>query len=189
MPRQPRRTISSAQTFSALSTRRSSYPTWIIMFSSSFPYVIKVSDVGNRNVVQALLNSDRVLPVPHVVNDIAESLSSLFLRPEMLPLAPFYGLVTTQLLFVCDFESPFHISPNDAHRKIILLLAKRFLKKYYADNIFNEAMTYITRYVDETWGTRINFAGFENVLLQVIQRITIDYRIYLLPAETSIFFF
>jgi len=90
-----------------------------MMYSHSLPYAIKLSDLQNDAVVQALLGSDRVLPVPRVVDDIAESLRWL-LEDETFPLSPFYKVVVTQLLLVCDWQFIFHVDPYDAHYTIII---------------------------------------------------------------------
>jgi hypothetical protein len=138
MPHQPRRRQQNHQyplIFGPLSTRRSSYPTWVMMYSHSLPYAIKLSDLHNNAVVQALLGSERVLPVPCIVDDIAESLRWL-LEVEVFPLSPFYMLVVTQLLLVCDWQSPFYVHPYDAHYKIMLIVVKNFLWKYFARSFF-----------------------------------------------------
>ena len=62
--------------FSSLSTRQSSYPTWLVILSTPTPHVIKRSDLGNE-VADLLLLSYRAFPVPPMVNDIASALSWL----------------------------------------------------------------------------------------------------------------
>jgi hypothetical protein len=114
MPRQPRRRQQNHQyplIFGPLSTWRSSYPTWVMMYSHSLPYAIKLSNLQNNAVVQALLGSEHILPVPRIVDDSAESLRWL-LEDEVFPLSPFYKVVVTQLLLVCDWQSPFHVHPH-----------------------------------------------------------------------------
>ena len=152
MSRQPRRRQPDPHYplfFGPLSTQRSSYPTWVMMYSHSLPYAIKLSDLQNNAVVQALLGSERVLPVPRIVDDIAESLRWL-LEDEVFPLSPFYRLVVTQLLLVCDWQSPFHVHPYDAHYKIIWVVTKHFLQKYFDRSIFREGINLVTLHLRES---------------------------------------
>jgi len=178
MPRQPRRRQPNPQhplIFGQLSTRRSSYTTWVMMYSHSLPYAIKLSDLQNDAVVQALLGLDRVLPVPRIVDDIAESLRWL-LEDETFPLSPFYKVVVTQLLLVCDWQSIFHVDPYDAHYTIISIVAQRFLEKYFDRSIYREAINLVTLHLRESWGARITFGGFKNVLMEVLEMIYNNYR-------------
>jgi hypothetical protein len=189
MPRPPRRRQPNHQyplIFGPLSTRRSSYPTWVMMYSHSLPYAIKLSDVQNNAVVQASLGSDRVLPVPRIVDDIAESLRWL-LEDEVFPLSPFYKVVVTQLLLVCDWRSPFHVHPYDAHYKIISIVVKRFLQKYFDRSIFHEAINSVTLHLRESWGARITFGGFKNVLMEVLEMIFNNYCDDILSTVTCVF--
>jgi hypothetical protein len=188
MPCQPRRQQNHHYPliFGPLSTRRSSYPTWVMVYSHSLPYAIKLSDLHNNATVQALLGSDHVLPVPCIVDDIADSLSWL-LEVEVFPLSLFYRLVVTQLLLVCDWQSPFHIHPYDAHYKIILFVARNFLQKYFAPCIFHEAVDLVTIHLRESWGARITFGGFQNILMEVLEMIFNTYLVDILSTVTCFF--
>jgi hypothetical protein len=189
MPRQPRRRQQNHQyplIFGPLSTRHSSYPTWVMMYSHSLPYAIKLSNLQNNAVVQALLGSERVLPVPHIVDDIAESLRWL-LEDEVFPLSSFYKVMVTQLLLVCDWKSPFHVHPYDAHYKIISIVAKRFLQKYFDHSIFHEVIYLVTLHLRESWGARITFGGFKNVLMEVLEMIFNNYHDDILSTVTCFF--
>jgi len=48
---------------SSLTTRHSSYPTWVLVVSSPFPHVIRRTELGNE-VAQLLLSSNRGFEVP-----------------------------------------------------------------------------------------------------------------------------
>jgi hypothetical protein len=150
------------------------------------PYALKLSDLHSNATVQALLGSDRVLPVPSIVDDIVDSLSWL-LEAEVFPLSPFYRLVVTQLLLVCDWQSPVHIHPYDAHYKIILCVARNFLRRYFARCIFHEAVELVTSHLREFWGARITFGGFKNVLSEVVEMIFNNYRVDILSSVTCLF--
>jgi len=60
------------------------------------PVVIKTSDLHDTAAVQALLSSEQVLPVPSMVNDIAEALPWM-LEAENFPLPFAYKAVLLQL--------------------------------------------------------------------------------------------
>jgi hypothetical protein len=77
-----------------LSTRHSSYPAWVMFKSSPTPILIKTSNLGNNNAVQGLLGSDQILPVPPIVNDMAEALPWLL---EVNALQCFYQLLDSCL--------------------------------------------------------------------------------------------
>jgi hypothetical protein len=65
------------------------------MFKSSpTPILIKTSNLGNNNAVQGLLGSDQILPVPPIVNDMAEALPWLL---EVNALQCFYQLLDSCL--------------------------------------------------------------------------------------------
>jgi hypothetical protein len=65
--------------YSAMTTRRSSFPTWLLIVgrpSTHMPHLIKRADLGNE-VLHILISSNCALQVPPIVNDIAESLEWL----------------------------------------------------------------------------------------------------------------
>ena len=72
MPRNQRQQLQdhSPLLYSSLTTRHSSYPTWVLVVSSPFPHVIRRNELGNE-VAQLLLSSNRGFKVPPYVNDIA----------------------------------------------------------------------------------------------------------------------
>ena len=71
--------------YSSLTTRRSTYPTWVLVVSSHFPHVIRRTDLGNE-VAQLLLSSNRAFEVPPYVNDIAAAMPWL-LESAPIPLS------------------------------------------------------------------------------------------------------
>ena len=170
MPRQQwiqRRCLPPPLTYCPLSTRRSSYPSWVMLKGLSTPIVIKTSDLHSNEPVQVLLSSDQVFPVPSIVNDIAEVLSWM-LDVNNFPLQFAYLAVLFHLLHVCDWQSPLHTSPYDAHFKISLVVAERILWKAFHPVIISEVMDLICLHLIENWGARITFAGFQNILMDIL---------------------
>jgi hypothetical protein len=92
--------------------------------SSPTPILIKTLELRHNNAVQGLLGSDRILPVPPIVNDIAEAMSWLL---EVDFLQCVYRPVAKNLFLVCDWLSPDHINPYDAHLHISLVVANSIL--------------------------------------------------------------
>jgi len=180
-----RRCLPPPLTYCPLSTRRSSYPSWVILKGSSTPVVFKTSDLSN-DAVQALLHSDQVFPVPPMVNDIAEALPWM-LVVDNFPLQFSYQEVLFQLLHVCDWNSPLHISPYDAHFKISLVVAERILWKVFHPVIISEAMDLIRLHLIERWGARITFAGFQNILTEICGIIFNNYCVDILPTTVCLF--
>jgi hypothetical protein len=153
---------------------------------SSVPVVIKTSDLHDTAAVQALLSSEQVLPVPSMVNDIAEALPWM-LEAENFPLPFAYKAVLLQLYNLCDWRSELHISPYDAHLSIALVVADRILSKAYRPEIHREAMDLIYLYLTEHWGNRILFAGFKQILTDICTCIFNNYCVDLLPASITLF--
>ena len=75
MPRNQRQQLQdhSTQLYSSLTTRHSSYPTWVLVVSSPFPHVIRRTELGNE-VAQLLLSSNHAFQVPPYVNDISAAM-------------------------------------------------------------------------------------------------------------------
>ncbi len=121
-----------------LSTRHLSYPTWVVLKTSSMPVVIKTSDLRNNGAVQALIGSDRVFPVPSVVEDIAEALPWMW-ETDRYPLSLAYRSVLVNLLLVCDWQSPLHIDPYSAHFRITMVVVNNILCNAFHHHIIDEA--------------------------------------------------
>ncbi len=143
--------------------------------SLSTPVAIKTSDLHSNIAVQGLLSSDRVLPVPPIVNDIAGALPWLL---EMKPLEIVYRSVAVNLLLVCDWQSPSHISPYDAHFRNSLVVANINLRQKFEHQIYGEAMDLVWFHLLQCWGE--TFAGFRNILSDIVGIIFNNYSVYML---------
>jgi hypothetical protein len=146
-----------------MSTRRSTYPTWVILRSSPIPTVIKRSDVGN-NLCQDLLASSHALAVPPLVNDIAESLPWL-LWEAPFPLTTCYTLIAINLLNVCEFNNNGHIPPREAHFQLTMFAMGNIMHAFSSAHHGN-AMIMLRYYIGERWGQRISFVNFRCLLLE-----------------------
>ncbi len=150
--------------YSCLTTRRSSFPTWLLIVGSTpIPYVIKRSDLGTE-VTQLLLSSNRALPVPPLVDDIASVLSWL-LYTDHFPLHNCYKSIAVNLEFVCDVNCDYHIHPLDAHFKMSIICMNRILYDFFPRDLVPRALEGVTEYIRGRWGDTIRHAGFQLVLL------------------------
>lgn len=166
MPRQRRQQQSGDPVpfyFSSLSTRRSRYPIWLVIRSTPAPQVMKRSELGNE-VTEILIHSNRALPVPPLVNDIASALSWLVDTAPTPLLLCCYRLIARNLLFVCDVNCNHHIHPVVAHQIIALLCMASILFDCYPREIYAAAYEAVRAFITMRWGDRIQFAGFRNIL-------------------------
>lgn len=153
--------------YSSLTTRRSSYPTWILIKAKPFPAVIKRLYLGNQ-LTQVLLASDRAVAIPPVVDDIADSLTWL-LRDAPSPLKSCYVCVLANLRWVCcDRNDKRHIPPHEAHARIAVIAMSRVVRETIPSMYF-EALNYVRNFMVHTWGDRISFAGFQAILMDCYQ--------------------
>jgi hypothetical protein len=73
------------------------------------------------------------------------------LAGETFPLSFAYRLVAVDLLLACDWQSPAHIYPYDAHFKILLVAANQILWKSSHPDVI-DAMALVRRHLIECWG-------------------------------------
>ena len=104
--------------YSALTTRRSTYPTWILIKGDPMPVAIKRVYLGNE-ISESLISSRRAVVVPPMVDDIAEALTwILWDAPQ--PIGCSYALIIINLYDICTFGSTsMHI--REAHFRLTLM--------------------------------------------------------------------
>jgi hypothetical protein len=149
--------------YSSMSTRRSSFPSWILIRSSPMPHIIRRSDLSNE-ATRLLISSGRALQVPPQVNDIAESLSWLMTSDAPVPLRSCFRGISVGLGLVCDFESSAHIHPLDAHLKIAAIAMNNMMAEF-CPTFHSEANGIIMLYMHSRWGNQLSFVGFKRLLL------------------------
>ena len=172
----PRRRVTPAAPpllYSSLSTRRSTFPTWLLINSSPTPHVVKRSDLGNE-VSQLLISSSRAQQIPPLVNDIAASLQWL-LEAAPIPLAYCYSPVAVNLQFVCSFDDINHIHPLDAHLTIAIVCMNHVLYIFFPPLVVGEAVNAVKYYLASRWGDRIHLVGFQLILLDGYQFLKRNY--------------
>jgi hypothetical protein len=79
-----------------------------------------------------------------------------------------YRPVAKNLFLVCDWLSPDHINPYDAHLHILLVVANSILYRSFHQEIIGVAMDLIKLHVLEHWGDRITLAGFQNIIIEIV---------------------
>jgi hypothetical protein len=116
MPRNQRQQLEDQAPllYSSLTTRRSSYPTWVLVVSSPFPHVIEKLN----KVAHLLLSSNHAFDASPYVDDIAAAMPWL-LESAPIPLSYCYKSIAINLCFVCDIHGDNHIPLSEAHLKIL----------------------------------------------------------------------
>ncbi len=145
-----------------LTTRSSSYLTWVLVVSSPFPHMIRRIDLGNE-VAQLLISSNRAFQVPPYVNNIAAAIPQL-LESAPIPLSYCYISVVTNLHFVCDIHGDNHIPLFDTHHKILQVFFNVVLHCFYPSTVWECAEAAIMAYLPERWGRKIHIEGFQHIL-------------------------
>jgi hypothetical protein len=95
-----------------LTSRRSLYPTWVIIKSSPLPTVV---DLGN-DICALLLSSWHTIGFPSLLDNIAESLSWM-IETAPLPFVAAYHNIVKMLYLACIPGSNVHLF--DAHVKLV----------------------------------------------------------------------
>jgi hypothetical protein len=149
--------------YSSLTTRRSSYPRWVLIKSSPLPVFIRRSHFGNE-VFSLLLAANCTLSVPPLVNDIVESLTWLLVEAPF-PLRVCYRGISLTLLLVCDHRDSAHIHPLDAHEKIAMIAMSNVMDAF-SPRFYPNAHDVLKSYIRSRWGEGISFVGFKNLLLE-----------------------
>lgn len=153
--------------YRSLSTRRASYPQYIMLKNGDTPIAINRRYLGNDNCM-ALLLSGHSVAVPPMVNDIADALYWLqnILSPPLLRCT--HNAIAKNLLRVCIVDED-HIHPFDAHFKLAMIAVHVLFNTHW-----NEVeISTIRIYVELRWGREISTVKFKDVLLQAA--IDLDY--------------
>lgn len=148
--------------YRALTTRRSSYPTWILLCSSPLPIPVKRTHLGN-DICSMLVSSQRAVIVPPSISNIADSLGWLLVNAPF-PLATCYGTVVKQLYFAC-LPTSHHIHPFNAHEKILLIAISSFINSACEETYYTTIQS-LKRYINSRWGHRIPFVPFNEAVLE-----------------------
>ena len=146
--------------YRSLSTRRASYPKYIMLMNGDTPIPIKRRHLGNENC-NALVLSGHAVTLPPIVDDIADALYWLqgIFSPPLLRCT--HNLISKNLLRVCIVDEE-HIHPLEAHF-ILATIAVHVLFNTHWNEL---PVSAIRDYVDLRWGREISSAKFKSVLLQ-----------------------
>ena len=154
--------------YEALTTRSSSYPTYILLKSHPIPFVIQHSELGN-SIYEALVSSNRAVPVPPLVNDVADALSWI-LAEAPLPIRCSYPVVAISLYHVCVITDT-HIHPFQAHFELTMIAMSCVLRSFLASQ-YDGAILLVKSFLSNRWGHRISLVPFKELLLESFEYIT-----------------
>jgi hypothetical protein len=146
--------------YHSLSTRRASYPNYIMLKNGDMPIPIKQRYLGN-NSCNSLVLSGHAVALPPIVDDVADALYWLqgVFSPPLLRCT--HNVITKNLLRVCIVDEE-HIHPLEAHF-ILATIAVHVLFNTHWNEL---PVSAIRDYVDLRWGREISSAKFKSVLLQ-----------------------
>jgi hypothetical protein len=120
-------------------------------------------DIGNA-ICEALLSLNRAVQVPPTVNDIAEALTWILWEAPH-PLVCGYPAIAKALYRVCVINNN-HIHPNEAHFILTMIAGANVLSANLRDQDgFDIAMGFLERYLNDSYGQRIRYIGFKQLVL------------------------
>jgi hypothetical protein len=146
--------------YRSLSTRRASYPKYIMLKNGDTPIPIKQQNLGNDNCYAHVLSGHAVTLLP-MVDDIADALywSQGIFSPPLLRYT--HSVIVKNLLRVCIVDEE-HIHPFEAHLKLRMIAIHVLFNTHW-----NELPVLAIRsYVELHWGQEISSVGFKRALLQ-----------------------
>lgn len=161
--------------YSALTTRRSSYPEWVFLKSSSLegcilhlPVLLRRADLGNEGYT-ALLLAHRLLIVPPMLNNVANSLEMFFVRGPFLhypTIGLCYHTVVKVLFIASDPVNMIHLF--DAHERIAVSAMKSMLSCHGRhEQTLNAACEAGKQFIRNRWGNSLRYCEFDDVILEI----------------------
>jgi hypothetical protein len=146
--------------YRSLSTRRASYPKYIMLKNGDTPIPIKQHYLGNDNC-STLVLSGHAVTLPPMVDDIADALYWLqgIFSPPLLRCT--HSVIAKILMRVCIVDEE-HIHPFEAHFQLGMIAIHVLFNTHW-----NELpRSAIRSYIELRWGQEISSVGFKRVLLQ-----------------------
>ena len=152
--------------YSALTTRRWTYPKYIILRSHPLPVLIKRHDLGADNVFRLVVSSLQAIIVPPILNNIAEFLERLLAEEEAPPFFPFQRCYGAIIRVLCSASLPNNqVHLLDAHERIALSgLCALTRKMPGTEAWYHRALIAVKSHIHNRWGTRIRFAAFHDII-------------------------
>jgi hypothetical protein len=152
-----------------MSTRRSSYPKYIMLINGESLIPIRCIILGN-DICLALIASSRAWELPPIVDDVADALGWLCTGNSPIQLRCIYDSVAVNLLRVCP-RSRNHLHPYSAHFKLAVIAGCDIARIYlhgrnlaYNDAVYRAILDYVTN----RWGEREIFrVNFKEVLIDL----------------------
>ncbi len=158
--------------YRSLSTRRCSYPTYIMLINSPTPIPIKRQYLGN-DVCMSLVTSGRAVPLPPLVDNIADTLYWLQGINSLMHLRCIYNSVAKNLLRVCIVDEA-HIHPFDAHYHLALIATYALIQMNFRhpEHNHNNILAAVPSYLELRWGQGINLVPFRDIIIDIYAYLT-----------------
>ncbi len=151
--------------YHSLSTRCRSYPKYVMLINSMMPIPIKRQNLGD-DVCSSLIASGRAVPLPPLVNDIADTLYWLQDIESPMHLRCIYNVVARNLLRVCILDEE-HIHPLDAHRRLALIATYVLIRTHIYPAHDPTFLTTISSYLEFRWGQQIRLVHFKDTIKEM----------------------
>jgi hypothetical protein len=152
--------------YTSLSTRRCSYPNYIMLLNATTPIPIKRQILGN-DVCLSLVTSGRAVPLPPLVDDIADTLSWLQEINSPMHLRCIYNAVSFNLLRVCILDEA-HIHPLDAHYELALIATDILIQTHFPAEFDGNIIAWVSSHLDFCWGHhRLHLVPFSTIIRDI----------------------
>lgn len=163
---QSRKKEHSPLILTSLSTRRRSYPKWILISSFPLPTPILCTSIGN-DVCDLLLSCHRAIVVPPSMNNVADSLIWI-LNGAPFPFASCYHTVVKELYWWCQAGCSINPSASDAQKKIIVLAMCSLIDSTKCDEpTLVMVLDSVKREIENQRAERLPFISFDNAILTI----------------------
>ena len=136
-----------------------------MLLNATTPIPIKRQILGN-DVCSSLITSGRAVPLPPLVEDIADTLYWLQEIESPMHLRCIYNVVARNLLRVCILDEE-HIHPLDAHRHLAVI-ATYVLVRTHINPIHDPTiLPLVSSYIEFRWGQQIHLVHFKNIISEM----------------------
>ncbi len=155
-------TATTTLLYRPLSTRRCSYPKFIMLRNGATPIPIKRQHLGNDNCA-ALVASGHAVSVPPIINNIADFLYRLQELDSSIHLRCIYNIVAKNLMRVC-IEDEDHIHPFQAHLRLAITSGSILINNHFRQTII-QSLPSVRGYLESQWGERISLIPFKDIII------------------------
>jgi hypothetical protein len=153
-----------------LSTRRCSYPKYIMLKNATTPIAIKRQCLGN-DVCLILVASGCAVELPPVVDDVADTLYWLQDVNSPMHLRCVYNVLAKNLLRVGIMDDN-HIHPSMAHFQLAVVACFVLISTHLGLSNDQFLLPSIKGYLERRWGDQLTLVPFRNIIIDFYDTLT-----------------